>query len=453
MGSSRAKNPDSATARPASLGDGVEVLGLGELSRELGRDALGLLLRPLGLEDFLDLHARLVERAGRGGFLVRHADDVVTELRLHEVARFAGLEGERHVIELLDHGALAEEVEVAALGRADFVLGELGRERREVGPALDLGERLLGLLLHHRVVFALGLEEDVAGAHLLGRRGPLLVVVVVALHVGRRDRGALTDCLQVDERVLDLPLLGDLVGVLAGLEMRRDFGVGHGDRVLELVGGKRHYRELDLLVAAVELVGDGAVGDRDPIGERTLELLEKHAAPDLFFELTGIDRRVLHLQQLAIALVADEVSVLLERRQRENARAHFSVARGDALAPRFGQRRLFFDELLNDPLIDAELLEQALVHAAAVGVAIRLHLLLVDAAEAGDGDVLALDRRDHAVRAGAIERRALHEAGDVQGNERHDHNRQAPLEPVLVSAHPIEHRHFAAGLILGGEKP
>ncbi len=330
----------------------------------------------------------------------------------------------------------------------DFVLGQLGRERREVGPALDLRERLLGLLLHHRVVLALGLEEDVAGAHLLGRRVLLLVVVVVALHVSRRDRRALADRLQVDERVLDLPLLGDRVGVLVGLEVRRDVGVGHGHGVPELVGGKRHHRELDLLVAAVELVGDGFVGDGDPVGQRALQLLEEDAAPDLFFELTGIDRRVLHLEQLAIALVADEVPVLLEGRQRENARAHLGVARGDALAPRFGERRLFLDELLHDPLIDAELLEQALVHAAAVGVAIRLHLLLVDAAETGDGDVLALDRRDHAVRAGAIERRAVHEAGDVEGNERHDHNRQAPLEPVLVSAHPIEHRHCAAGLMI-----
>ena len=178
-----------------------------------------------------------------------------------------------------------------------------------------------------------------------------------------------------------------------------------------------------------------------------------HAAADLFLELAGIDRRVLHLQQLPVALVADELAVLLERRQREDPRAHFGVARGDAQAPRLGQRRLLFDQLLHDALVDAELLEQALVHAAAVGVAIRLHLLLVDAAEPGDGDVAALDRRDHAVRAGAIERRALHEAGDVEGNERHDHNRQAPLEPVLVSAHPIEHRHVAAGLVLDGEKP
>ena len=75
----------------------------------------------------------------------------------------------------------------------DFVLGELGCERGKVRAALDLGEQVFGLLLHRPIVFALGLEEDMAGAHLLGRRVLLLVVLVVALYVLRAHARALPD--------------------------------------------------------------------------------------------------------------------------------------------------------------------------------------------------------------------------------------------------------------------
>ena len=81
------------------------------------------------------------------------------------------------------------------------------------------------------------------------------------------------------------------------------------------------------------------------------------------------------------------------------------------------------------------------------GVAVGLHLLLIDAAEPADGDVAAVDARDDAVVLAPSSVLILHETGDVERHERHDHNRQAPLEPVLVSAHPIEHRHGAAGLV------
>ena len=65
-----------------------------------------------------------------------------------------------------------------------------------------------------------------------------------------------------------------------------------------------------------------------------------------------------------------------------------------------GQRRLFLDHLLQDPLVDAELLQQPLVDVAAVGAAVGLHLLLVDAPELADRDLLALDRCDDVARAG-----------------------------------------------------
>ena len=247
--------------------------------------------------------------------------------------------------------------------------------------------------------------------------------------------------LQIDERVLDLALLGDAVGVLVSLEVRGDLGVRDRHTFLELVGGERDYSKLDLLVTAIEFGGHIGIGDRDPVGERALQLLENDAAPHLFFELARIDRRVLHLQQLAVTCIADEMPVFLERGQRENPGADFGVAGRDVLPAGLRKRGLLLDELLNDPLVDPQLLQQAVVHVAAVGVAVGLHLLLVDAPEPANRNIAALDRRDDAILTGTVERRAPHETGDVERYERDHHNCQAPLEPVLVPAHPIEHRH------------
>ena len=47
----------------------------------------------------------------------------------------------------------------------------------------------------------------------------------------------------------------------------------------------------------------------------------------------------------------------------------------------FGERRALVDHLLQDLLLDAELLQQLLVHVAAVGGAVRLQLRLIGAAE------------------------------------------------------------------------
>ena len=75
-----------------------------------------------------------------------------------------GRQRERDLVELRHHLALREEAQVAALDLAAVVLGELRRELGEVRAAFDLGEQILRLFLHRRVVFAFGLEEDVAGA-------------------------------------------------------------------------------------------------------------------------------------------------------------------------------------------------------------------------------------------------------------------------------------------------
>ena len=80
-------------------------------------------------------------------------------------------------------------------------------------------------------------------------------------------------------------------------------------------------------------------------------------------------------------MLADEPAVLLEAGQRQDALANFDVAHGDALLARFGHHGFFVNQLLQDLAIDAELLEQRIVHLAAVGVAIRGDLRVVAARE------------------------------------------------------------------------
>ena len=55
-------------------------------------------------------------------------------------------------------------------------------------------------------------------------------------------------------------------------------------------------------------------------------LSTRQLAADAVLELGGGQRRPLHREQLLVALLADERAVLLERRHREDALAHFLVA-------------------------------------------------------------------------------------------------------------------------------
>ena len=103
----------------------------------------------------------------------------------------------------------------------------------------------------------------------------------------------------------------------------------------------------------------------------------------MLFELVRAHRRVLHLQQLPVSLFADELAVLLQPGQVGDPLPDLLVGRRDAEPRGLGERGLLLDHLLDDALVDAELLEQSLVDVAAVGGAVRLHLLLVGAPEAG----------------------------------------------------------------------
>ena len=104
-----------------------------------------------------------------------------------------------------------------------------------------------------------------------------------------------------------------------------------------------------------------------------------------------------------------------------------------------GERRFLFNQPLQDPLIDAQLLQQALVHVAAIGVAVRLHLLQVHAPEPVHRDFAPIHAGDDILGPGrlAVELPVR----QVEDDEGENDETEAPLQPAPVSAHPIEHCH------------
>ena len=161
---------------------------------------------------------------------------------------------------------------------------------------------------------------------------------------------------------------------------------------------------------------------------------------DLLLEVGRLHRRALHRQELLVLRLADELAVLLEGRDRDDALPQFLVGDPDAEALGFDQHGFLVDQLLEDALADAELLQHLLVELVAVRGPQRRGLLLVRALVGGDQNLPAVNRGDRVGGRGAAARWSQ-EAGDVEDDERHHYDAKAPLEPVPVSPHPIEHRH------------
>ncbi len=365
---------------------------------------------------------------------------MVAVLGLHEIADLTRLEREGRRVELGHHPALPEEIEVAAVWRRAFVLRVLFCELREIGAAPRLLEQCFGAHLHRGVVFSFGLQKDVTRADLFGRLVLREVVVVRSLDVGRGYDDLRADGVGVDEQIFDLPFLRDSEAVLVRVEVAGHFFVGRFHVGPEALDGKRHDRELHLVVAAPVFLFDVLVRDRHPFGQRPAELVDDERAADAFFEIGRRERRVLHLQDLPITIFADERSVLLERRDGEDARPQLSVAHVDLQARGLGERRALVDHLLENLLIDAELLQQRFVHVAAVRRAVRLQLRLIRAAELVRADRLSFDGCD-GVGGGCASARAAKEVGNIKDHEGEAHQAQAPFEPAFVPTHPVKHCH------------
>ncbi len=315
----------------------------------------------------------------------------------------------------------------------------------EIAARPHLRQDVFRLLAHGRLVFALGLQQDVAGTDLFGHRELLEVRVVEAFNVLGPDVDALTQLLGIDEDVSDLPPLADAVLLLVRVEIRGELLVGRLDAFRVLGGPEGDDLDLDLLVAPLELLVHFGVTDRDPPRDGRPQLVEHDRPADTALELVRRQRRPLHLQQLAIPLLADELPVLLERGELEDSLTDLDVGGRDALAAGLDEGGALVDELLEDLTVQPQLTHHGLVEARAVRITIRLQLRVVGAVELDDADWLPVDLGD---RVDRVQRaaRVAEKGRDVEDDEGEDDERQAPLEPVPVTPHPIEHGHGRASL-------
>ena len=113
------------------------------------------------------------------------------------------------------------------------------RQRGEILARLGALEHLLGLLAHGRFVLAFGLQQDVAGARTCSGVDTARCSACRTPRSRSRHGDLLAHLIDVDERVADLALLADAIGLLALVEVRREIGVADRDLAAERVGRER----------------------------------------------------------------------------------------------------------------------------------------------------------------------------------------------------------------------
>ena len=133
IGSSRAKNPDSCTVRPWLLAALSRSAGLDTSSAIVCARSAAWAARRFVRELIEDLLPHFCERARVCRASCPQLDDVVSELRLDQIARLSRHHREDDLIEFGHHLALAEVIEIAAVLGAAFVLRIFLRKRGEVG--------------------------------------------------------------------------------------------------------------------------------------------------------------------------------------------------------------------------------------------------------------------------------------------------------------------------------
>ena len=185
------RSPDSCTGQAVRLGRLVEVGRLRDLLLEAivcARSAAWACARSYA-ELIGDLRPHLVERSRRRRLLVDHLDDVVAELRLHEVADLPRLQRERRPGRTpAPSGPCRSSRGRRRSWRLPSSSEYFFASAAKSAPALACFSTSSAFAFTAASSLPSVLQEDVAGAHLLGRRVLLDVVVVGALDVGRRHR-------------------------------------------------------------------------------------------------------------------------------------------------------------------------------------------------------------------------------------------------------------------------
>jgi hypothetical protein len=199
-------------------------------------------------------------------------------------------------------------------------------------------------------------------------------------------------------------------------------------------------RSSDLLVAVAVLLVHFVVRDAHPAGDRRLQHLGNQLVAIGRLELRRAHRRPLELEDLLVPREADEVPVLLEPWHADDALVELGIAHGHTNAVGFRENRFFVDQLLDDPLGDAELSQHALVELVAVRRSQGLDLRLVGALVRSHQDFTSVDGRED---VGPRRRRRRFKNPARRAGQTRPHNSQAPRSQ-FCAAHPVEHRHVGA---------
>ncbi len=146
---------------------------------------------------------------------------------------------------------------------------------------------------------------------------------------------------------------------------------------------------------------------------------------------------------MLVPIEADELAVLLEARNADDALAQFGVGDRDAHAVGFGEDGFLVDQLFEQTPLEPQLFDQLIVHRAAVLRPEGVQLLLVDRAERAGADGAAVDRGDAGVCVTFAMgppgvRRKLGTAGAQTSLTTAP---RPPPQDAFVLAHLIEHRH------------
>ena len=260
-----------------------------------------------------------------------------------------------------------------------------------------------------------------------------------ALDVAGRDDELCLHRVGIDQQIAKPALLGHPVLLLVLVEAGAHLRVRDGDVLLHGVGGEDDHLQLHLFVSLTVLALEIGLRDRHPVGHRGAQLLHEQGAPEVLLEFLGGERGALHAQYLLVRLLAGELPVLLEGWDEVDALGHFRIAHGKPQPAGFRDRGALVDELLQNLLLDPHLFEQLLVDAAAVRTLVGLQLGQVGSTECCGRDLLVPDTRHDGTRCRRV--LGVQEVWDVEKDEREHHEREAPLEPATVPAHPVEHCH------------
>src|SRR4030095_6337678 len=146
-------------------------------------------------------------------------------------------------------------------------------------------------------------------------------------------------------------------------------------------------------------------------------------------------RRIAAPLEGVLVALEHEASVLLEERDRVDARVELLVADREPLGSLARNDQRLLHEIAEYLLWQSHPLGQLGGEPIAVDLRVRFHVRLIAALEALDRDRLAVDRRHGVARLAAAELRARRAEHEERGDERRDDGQQTDLERLPKPPH------------------